>query len=174
MIKNLKIALKKQKRLIILFILTILVPSLFLSSAGIRAIKNERFRIAKQVENEHRRAADFIKAVIQSRLNKLDFLLQEWIQSPSLAKKDYTTLQNLIPSQEESNGLMEHIFIIYGDDEYFFPHYPGANKKTPLFTFPPLSPSQMDRLNMAVEHEFRLGEIKKAISLYQDLWICLG
>jgi len=61
MIENLKIALKRQKKLIIIFFLTIFLPSVLLSIFGIRAIRNEQFRLEKQIENEHRRAVDFLK-----------------------------------------------------------------------------------------------------------------
>ena len=56
MLENLKLAFKKQKRLVTIFLLTIFLPSVSLSIFGIRAIKNERFRLAKQLEEKSRRA----------------------------------------------------------------------------------------------------------------------
>ena len=66
MLENLKLAIGKQKKLIIIFCLTIFIPSISLSIFGIRAIRNERFRLAKQIENEHRRAAENLKLQIES------------------------------------------------------------------------------------------------------------
>jgi len=77
MFENLKIALRKQKKLIIIFFLAILIPSLSLSIFGIRAIRNERYRLAKQIENENRRAADFLKRQINSRFIELESALQK-------------------------------------------------------------------------------------------------
>lgn len=57
MLENLTVALKKQKRLITIFLLTIFLPSVSLGIFVLRAIKNERFRLVRQLENEHRSAA---------------------------------------------------------------------------------------------------------------------
>jgi hypothetical protein len=54
MLDNLKIAVKRQKKLIIIFLLTIFLPSVALSIFGVRAIRNERFRLVQQLEDEHR------------------------------------------------------------------------------------------------------------------------
>ncbi len=171
MIKNFKLALKKQKKLILIFSLTILVPSLFLSVFGIRAIKNERYRMAKQIENEHQRAADFLKEIIQSRLNELDILLQGWAQTPSIAGKEYAVIQNLILAQIENSRLIEQIFLVYKENqEYFFPLFPGAGTKTPSFDSPPLSSNQAEVLNLAENNEFRGRNYRTAVSLYQELF----
>lgn len=47
MLKNLKLAVKRQRKLILIFFLTILIPSITLSIFGIRAIRNERFGLRK-------------------------------------------------------------------------------------------------------------------------------
>ena len=96
MIENLKIALKRQKKLIIIFLLTILIPSVSLSIFGIRAIRNERFRLAKQTENEHRRAADFLKAQINSRFEDVEEVLQNLAQNPAFHEKEYSTIRDLL------------------------------------------------------------------------------
>lgn len=171
MIKNFKLALGKQKKLIFVFSLTILVPSLFLSIFGIRAIKNEKYRMAKQVENEHQRAAEFIKEIIQSRLNELDVVLQGWAQTPSIARKEYKAVQNLILAQVKNSQLIEQIFLVYKENnEYFFPLYPGAGTKAPSFDSPSLSSNQADILNLAEDNEFRERNYRKAASLYQELF----
>jgi hypothetical protein len=51
MLENLKLAAKRQKKLIIIFLLTIFIPSITLSIFGIRAIRNERFRLDRVEEN---------------------------------------------------------------------------------------------------------------------------
>jgi len=171
MIKNFKLALKKQKKLILIFSLTILVPSLFLSVFGIRAIKNERFRMAKQVENEHQRAAEFLKGIIQSRLNELDVVLQGWAQTPSIIKKNYPAVQNLIQTQIQNSQLIEEIFLVYKENnEYFFPLHPGARVKIPTFALSSLSPAQMDIFTQAENNEFKLQKYQTAASLYQTLF----
>ena len=87
MFENLKIALRKQKKLIIIFFLTIFLPAISLSIFGIKAIRNERFRLAKQIENENRRATDLLKTQINSRFMELESDLQKLAQHPSFSGK---------------------------------------------------------------------------------------
>ena len=89
MIENLKIALKKQKRLIAIFILTIFLPSVALSIFGIRAIRNEKFRLSQQFENEQRRIADFLKTKVSSQLKDIETVIQNLVQYPMFSDKDY-------------------------------------------------------------------------------------
>ncbi|MGD8540166.1 MAG: hypothetical protein PVI66_15750, partial [Candidatus Aminicenantes bacterium] len=76
MLENLKIVIRKQKKLLLLFFLTIFIPSVTLSIFGLRAIRNERFRLAEQVENDHRRTADLLKSQISARIENIDLSLQ--------------------------------------------------------------------------------------------------
>ena len=48
----------------------IFIPSITLSIFGFRAIRNERFRIAEQTENDHRRTADLLKSRISLKSDK--------------------------------------------------------------------------------------------------------
>jgi hypothetical protein len=80
MLENLKLAAKKQKKLIIIFLLTIFIPSITLSIFGIRAIRNERFRLARQIENEHRRAAENLKSQIVFHFEELGSALQNLVR----------------------------------------------------------------------------------------------
>lgn len=61
MLDNLKIAVKRQKKLIVIFFLTIFLPSIALSIFGIRSIRSERFRLSHQVENDHIKTASFFE-----------------------------------------------------------------------------------------------------------------
>jgi len=91
MLDNLKIAVKRQKKLIIIFLITIFLPSIALSVFGIRSIRNERFRLVKQLEDEHKRAADFLKNQISSRFADIEIILQNQAQHPSFNQKDYAS-----------------------------------------------------------------------------------
>jgi len=92
MFENLKIALRKQKKLIIIFFLTIFIPAILLSIFGIRAIRNERFRLAKQIENENRQAADFLKTQINNRFIELESTIQKLAQLRSFSERDYQAI----------------------------------------------------------------------------------
>ncbi|MCG2814781.1 MAG: HAMP domain-containing histidine kinase [Candidatus Aminicenantes bacterium] len=127
--------------------------------------------MAKQVENEHQRAAEFLKEIIQSRLNELDVILQGWARVPSIAVNDYSDVKNLTHTQLKNSQLIEQIFLVYKENnEYFFPLHPGARAEIPTFSLPSLSPAQMDIFSQAEKNEFRLQKFQTAASLYQTLF----
>ena len=99
MLENLKLAVKRQKKLIIIFLLTIFVPSISLSIFGIRAIRNERFRLAKQIENEHRKAAEFLKSQISAQFKELGSILQNLAQSTAFLQRDDAGIKDLFETQ---------------------------------------------------------------------------
>jgi tetratricopeptide (TPR) repeat protein len=169
MLENLKIALKKQKKLIVIFLLTIFLPALSLSIFGIRAIKNERFRQARQLENEQRRAAERLRSRISTEFRELGLVLQNLAESPASKNRDEKTMADMVRVQLANNPLVETIFYYYEDEEPRFPAFHGAPPKPSLdrrsFSLGPLQGT----LNRANEHEFVNKDYKKAITLYREI-----
>lgn len=170
MFENLKIALRKQRKLIIIFFLTIFLPSISLSIFGIRAIRNERFRLAKQIENENRRAADLLKVQINSRFMELESALQKLAQHPSFSGKKHQAIRDLLSSQLADNNLIEQIFIVYKSEEPQFPLFERTSVKTLSFSPLLLKSSQREKLTRAEEYEFKQKEYRGAILIYQELF----
>jgi signal transduction histidine kinase len=170
MFENLKIALRKQRKLIIIFFLTIFIPALLLSIFGIRAIRNERFRLAKQVENENRRATDFLKTQINSRLIELESGLQKLAQYPSFSEKNHQAIKGLLSNQLADNNLIEQIFIIYKSEEPQFPLFEPSYVETVSFSPILLDGPQREKLKRAEEYEFKQKKYRGSILLYQELF----
>jgi signal transduction histidine kinase len=170
MFENLKIALRKQRKLIIIFFLTIFIPALLLGIFGIRAIRNERFRLAKQVENENRRATDFLKTQINSRLIELESGLQKLAQYPSFSEKNHQAIKGLLSNQLADNNLIEQIFIIYKSEEPQFPLFEPSYVETVSFSPILLDGPQREKLKRAEEYEFKQKKYRGSILLYQELF----
>ena len=167
--KDLAIALKRHKRLIVLFLLTIFLPSVLLSVLGIKAIRNEKFRLAKQFEEEQIRMIDLFRAQILSRVNEVENDLQYLVQTPSFLTQDKEAIKILLDSRLVENHLMDQFFVLYRDAEPWFPPLqPVLN--------PPVSISNLvqdearqERLKKAEEYEFVQKDYKSAVSAYNDL-----
>lgn len=170
MIENLKIALRRQKKLIVIFLITIFVPSVALSILGIRAIRNEKFRQIKQIENEHRRAAESLKAQIQDRFKDIEVVLQNLAQYPSFSEKDYPDIRNLINNRLPDNKFVEQVFLVYKDEEPLFPLFQPIAKRNHLPSITHLITSQREKLKKAEDFEFNGKKYKNAISLYKQLF----
>lgn len=169
MIENLKIALKRQKKLIIIFFLTIFIPSVSLSILGIRAIRNERFRLVKQIETDHRRAADILKTRINYQFKDIGILLQNFAQHQAFSEKDIPTIQDLLMKQFSENPLVGQIFLVYKDQDPLFPLFQPVTAVHPPSTLPPLKQSEREKFKTAEEYEFKSKKYTSAISLYRQL-----
>ncbi|MFZ2053368.1 MAG: ATP-binding protein [Candidatus Aminicenantales bacterium] len=169
MLENLKTALKKQRKLILIFFLTIFIPGLALSIFGIRAIKNERFRQAKQLENEHRRAAERLRSWISVEFRELGSALQNLAESPAFKDRDEKTITDVVRVQIANNPLVETVFYCFENEEPRFPTFYPAQTRSSLNPRPiPPGPLQKT-LNMAQEQEFTVKDYKRAITLYRDV-----
>jgi signal transduction histidine kinase len=169
MLENLKIAVKRQRRIILIFFLTILIPSLFLGIFGIRAIRNERYRIAEQMEAEHRRAAEQLKSQVQNSIREMGIGLQNFALSSSIAERDYPEIRNTLVSQLSDNPLMGYVFIVYEDEKVFFPQFQSA-LRTKVSSIPLFQGSQLSKLRRAEGYEFEQKRYDMAISLYRELF----
>jgi len=121
MLENLRIALRKQKKLVLIFFLTIFLPAVTLSVFGVRAIRNERFRLAKQEENEGRRAARFIMAHVQSRLEDIARALDGMARTPAFIGKDHAAIHELAEKQFAADPLIGQAILLYRNEEVSFP-----------------------------------------------------
>jgi signal transduction histidine kinase/tetratricopeptide (TPR) repeat protein len=169
MLENLKIAVKRQKRIILIFILTILVPSVFLGIFGIRAIRSERYRVAEQLENEHRRAAEYLKSQAQNSFRELGTSLQNLAHSSSISEKNYPDIKSELATQLGYNPLMEYVFIAYEDEKPHFPQFQPVSR-IKVSSIPPFQDSQLTQLKRAETYEFEQKKYDMAISLYRKLF----
>jgi len=169
MLEHLGIAVKRQKRVILIFFLTIFLPSILLGIFGIRAIRNERYRAAKQLENEYRRVAEYLISQVRTHFRDLGSGLQSLANSSSISDKEYSGIKNAVINQLAENPLMEFVFIAYEDSELFFPQFQPVPEER-ISSIPKFTGSQVARLRKAEEYEFELKRYDMAISLYRELF----
>lgn len=170
MIENLKIALRRQKKLIVIFLLTIFLPSVSLSIFGIRAIRSERFRQVKQIENEHRRTAEFLKTQIEDRFKNIEVTLQNLAQYPAFSEKDYPAISETIRDRLTDSEWVEQAFLFFKDGESLFPLLQPIKEAKKLPSLTPLTTSQRAKLKKAEDFEYKGKKYKKAISIYKQLF----
>ena len=169
MLENLGIALRKQKKLIIIFFLTIFLPALSLGVFGVRAIRSERFRIARQEENEGRRAALFVRAHFQSRFDGIVAGLNALARDPSLSGKDRSGIRNLAEERFAADPLIGQAVIVYRDKEPLFPLLLLPPDKSPGI-FPRAGKGSLSgRIRRAESYEFVERNFRTAAALYGEL-----
>ena len=131
MLENIRTAVKRQKKIIIIFLLTIFLPALVLGIFGIRAIRSERFRLARQTETEFRRVADSLISAIDSRLTDLESFLRNLSRSEILIQGNPETIKTLIKSSLMDHPLCDRVFIVFKNDKPWFPLFQPASVHLP-------------------------------------------
>jgi len=167
--RNLRIMLGKQKRLVALFIATIFLPSVMLSVFGIYAIRNEKFRLEREIESENRRIAGFLKTQVASRFEESIRILKSMAEDPSFIQKDYASIRKTVKERFQNDLSIEQIFLEYGIDEFFFPFLqPISTRQTGAHVLS-LDDSAQKLLKQAQESEFQRRDYTTAIARYQTL-----
>lgn len=169
MLDNLKIALRRERRLITIFVLTILVPSVALGIFGIRAIKTERFRLAKQFDDEHRRVAESLKRHVSAMFGELEAVLQSLAGASSFRNNDYGEISALTRERLGNHQLVESFFVVYGNTEPFFPLFQPAPRRTDEAVRSVPSPLFRQKLQDAERNEFVGKNLNRAALLYAEL-----
>ncbi len=169
MLDNLRIALRKQKKLLILFFLTIFLPAASLSVFGIRAIRNERFRLAKQDESEGRRAARFVRSHFHSTFEDLSVELDGLVQNPSFLGMDYLGIHGLVEKRFAADPLIEQVFVLYKGEEPVFPFFQIPAVRSSRDSFLVSDTSVASKKRRAEESEFVEKSYRSAASLYREL-----
>jgi signal transduction histidine kinase len=168
MMEHLRIAIKRQQKLLLLFFLTIFLPSVSLSIFGLRAIRNERFRLVKQTEMEDRRAAEFLKSRMNVRFSEVEAILKSLALNAAVRDNDWTRLDPLLAEQLGANLLIEHVFVSPGNNEAVFP-YPKPPVPSAL-PQPTLDETQKDILQKAEDFEFTQKKPDDSIPLYKKIY----
>jgi len=169
MLENLKIAVKRQRKLIFIFLLTIFLPAITLSIFGVIAIRNEKFRRAEQVENEHRRAAEYLRSQISTQINDLKNILLRLAQSPAFIEQNYPAIFDSAATEFVDLDLAEEVLLAYKDGTHEYPLFAPNKKVFSSIRLSPLSNRQREQLKIAEENEFKLRKYQSAISGYSRL-----
>ena len=166
---DLLIALSRHKRVIVIFLLTIFVPSVLLSVLGVRAIRNERFRLANQLEEEQIRIVDLFRTQILSRVNEVENTLQNLVQTPSLINRDYEAINVLLDSRLDENNLLKQFFIVYRNAGPWFPPLQPVMDHSVSKSTLGLNDAQQEKMKGAETYEFSQKNYQSAVSIYNDL-----
>lgn len=170
MFQSLKIAVKNQKKLLVIFLITIFFPSVLLSIFGVIALRNENYRVEKQIENDQIRLIENFKNSIHSRLNEINNRIESLATHPSIQNKDYSSIKNLLEKQFENEPLIDHIFLLYENEGPFFPVFQagfGIQNNSPELSYDNF---QLNTIRLAEDFEFQQKKYLDAILSFNKLF----
>lgn len=174
MFQSLKIALRRPKKLIAIFLLTIFLPSVALSIFGILALSNEKFRIEKQLEEEQLRIAEHFKSQVDSNISNAENSVQNLSRSQLIINKEYEEIIPLLDVQTKENRLLDQFFIVYNDTEPWILHFQTDLSKLTGESTSEFNTAQQSKLKIAEGYEFIHNDYPMAISVYEEILVSVN
>jgi signal transduction histidine kinase len=171
MFRGLKIAVKQQKKLLVIFLFAIFLPSVSLSIFGIVALRNEKFRLAKQIENEQLQIASDIKGKIETKLLEIEKKLENLASNPSFRQKNFPVVKELITSLFERDSLAGIIFLLYENEEPLFPLFQTGFDKSANIPVQAYDSFLKQQIKNAEDAEYIRNDYLKAVSIYSDAFL---
>ncbi len=169
MLNNLRLVLLQHKKFLATFFLVVFLPSIVLAFFGIRAIRNERYKL-QQLNLERQKG--FVRALmaeVQSLIEKESAGLREISTSRAMIEGDDRSLSELVSRRLQEKSVLGRIVAWNQSEPAWFPG-PQAQPPPPR---PPEVPADWKRfqadLAKAEWAEFRLGNFNEAISSYGQI-----
>ena len=169
MLESLKIAIRRQKKLILIFLLTIFLPSITLSIFGIIALRNERFRLEKQFREKQSDLVSLIKSKVNQRINVLENELYYLVRTPSFLNLDYQGIITLVENHLGKNRLSGQFFVVYNENEPWFPPYFAEGSEYSQGSAKGFTGLLKEKSDQAENYEFIQNNYQGAVSLLKDL-----
>ena len=171
MFQGLKIAVKQQKKLLVVFFITIFLPSVSLSIFGIIALRNEKFRLEKQIENEQLQIATSIKGKVETKLTDIGERLKNLANYPSFRQKDYPVIKELLTEVFEKDSLAGIVFLLYRNAEPLFPLFLTGFEENIITSVVTYDNSLQQQIKNAEDAEYIRNDYPGAVSIYNDAFL---
>lgn len=168
MFKGLKTAVKRQRKLLVIFAITIFLPSVSLSIFGIIALRNEKFRIAQEIETEQVQIANRVKGNIVSRLKDSRERIENLTSLSSIRQKNYSIIKEQITVLSEEDSLVEITFLLFRNEEPVFPLFQAIPEEYGNRSVVIYNSSLQQQIKRAEDAEYVRGDYLLAASIYHN------
>jgi signal transduction histidine kinase len=169
MFRGLKIAVRKQKRLILVFLFTIFIPAVTLSIFGLIALHNERYRLEKEFRETQLDHMDLIKSEVNREIGMLENDLHILVRTPSFTNMDYPEILKLVEDHQEAHPLSGQFIVEYKGSEPWFPPFLGEGSGYIPGRKRDFTRDQKGKLEQAENLEFTQNDPRAAISLLEEI-----
>jgi signal transduction histidine kinase/tetratricopeptide (TPR) repeat protein len=169
MLESLKIAIRRQKKLILIFLLTIFFPSVTLSIFGIIALRNERFRFEKQFREKQSDLVSFIKSKVNQKINVLENELNNLVRMPAFVNNEDQEIITLIENHLGKNRISGQFFVVYNGNEPWFPPYLAEGSEYTSGSAQGFTGMEKKKSDQAENYEFLQNNYRGAVSILKDL-----
>ncbi|MCJ7582857.1 MAG: HAMP domain-containing histidine kinase, partial [Candidatus Aminicenantes bacterium] len=169
MLNNLKLVLSQNKKVLAIFFIVVFLPSIFLAFFGMRALRNEKFKLQQQTLEEQKGFVGTIQREIQDSIEKISSNLIDLVKSEAFSKADYSEITKDIKERLRNDLIFGEVIIWNKEGEHWLPAYqPLPPTEDPLIVPEEWIKIQPD-LIAAEMTEFRQKDFSNAIIQYQRI-----
>ncbi len=166
---GLRVSAKKRQRIILLFVLGIVLPSLLLGYLAFRGIQNDRALLEQARLDDHRRIAERVVNLVDEKIKTVEQAFSETVKDPQKAPPGELTtrLENLI----DEHPLLEQVFYFQDFETIRFPAAKllyVADGHRPSISSPARPLSAAPKIHSAQRLEFQQRNYPQALISYQQ------
>jgi len=166
MLNNLKLVLVQHKKFLAIFFVVVFLPSIILAFFGIRAIRNERYKLLQQNLEQQKQFVGLVKDGIQSLIEKNSEGLKDLSSRKAILDPDLQGIRNLIFQLRQDGSLLGEVALWNSEDLSWLPSWqyypPGLN----ILLVPEEWKQWQPMVERAERAEFRRRNFSEAVSLY--------
>jgi signal transduction histidine kinase len=162
---------KKHKRILILFLFGIGLPSLLLGYLAFRGIQNDQALLEKERREEHQNIADLITESIDENIFEIEEAFLHIITSQQKHYKP--ALIHSLDSLKHRHPLVEVVFYLQDLEKIQFPFAKLlflSNDSTHILSTSSRIPSSDRNVQIAQQYEFQQKKYRKALVSYQQVF----
>ena len=169
MLNNLKLVLSQNRKILSIFFVVVFLPSIFLAFFGMRALRNEKFKIQQQTLEDQKTYVRTIQSEIQDSIEKISANLMDISNSEAILNVRYSEVRNGVMDRLKNELLFGEIVIWNKESEPWLPAYQSfPPTENPLIVPDEWTKIQTD-LKAAEMAEFRQKNYRDAIVQYRRI-----
>lgn len=169
MLNNLKLVLSQNRKILSIFFIVVFLPSIFLAFFGMRALRNEKFKIQQQTLEEQKDYVRTIQSEIQDSIEKISENLMDISNSEAILNVHYSEVRNGVIDRLKNELLFGEIVIWYKESEPWLPAY----QSFPPTENPLIVPNEWTKIQTDIKTaemaEFRQKNYRDAIVQYRRI-----
>ena len=159
----------QRRRIVLLFGLGIVLPSLLLGYLAFRGIQNDRALLEKERLEETRRAADYVIRAVDDEITAVEIALSKAVTG--LAESPSAELAPALEKLAAASPLVEQYFYLQDFKAIHFPiarllYVPDGRRETG--SFPPADPGLSAEIQSAQQLEFQQKNYPRALAAYRQ------
>jgi signal transduction histidine kinase/tetratricopeptide (TPR) repeat protein len=166
---GLRVSAKKRRRIILLFVLGIVLPSLLLGYLAFRGIQNDLALLEQARLYDHRRIAEQVVSLVDEKIKTVEQAFSETVKDPQKAPPG--ELANRLKNLIDKHPLVEQVFCFQDFETIRFPAAKllyVADGHRPSISSPARPSSVAPKILSAQRLEFQQRNFPQALKYYQQ------